>query len=77
MKFGRQLLYTQRKIFLDIGTSQICPKAEMAAILQNGRKLVLLCIQAIQIQSKQDLLLHQMCFNDIISVILFSFSEAQ
>ena len=51
--------------------------AKMAAILQNGRKLVLLCIQAIQIQSKQDLLLHQMCFNDIISVILFSFSEAQ
>ena len=76
MPFGRQLLYTQRKIFR-YRASQICPMAEMAAILQNGRKLVLLCIQAIQIQSKQDLLLHQMCFNDIISVILFSFSEAQ
>ena len=37
MTFGRQLLYTLRKIFLDIGTSQICPAGvEMAAILQNG-----------------------------------------
>ena len=32
--FGRQLLYTLRKI-LDIVTSQICPGAEIAAILQH------------------------------------------
>ena len=48
MKFGRQLLYIPKGRLLDIGTSQICPMAEMAAILQNGRKLLLLCIQAIQ-----------------------------
>ena len=36
-------------LFLDIGTSQICPGAEIAAILQNGWHLVLLCLQSIGI----------------------------